>query len=476
MDTTQTSEAVTPGRASHIDDTDIEQFASGLSGRLLGQQDAGYEEARKVWNGLIDKRPSLIVRCAGVADVIDAVRFARSQGLEISVRGGGHNVAGSAVCNDGLVIDLSEMRAVRVNPRRRTARAEAGARLGDVDRETQAFGLAAPLGLVSETGIAGLTLHGGVGWLTRRHGMSIDNLLSVDIVTADGELLRASADENKDLFWAVRGGGGNFGVVTSFQYRLHPVGPQVWFAAAMYPLEKAAGGMKLFREYMAKAPEDLGALAVFWSAPSGEEVPEAARGAPVLILMGCYSGPFDKGEEIIRPLREFDEPVLDLSGPRPFLQVQKFFDEDYPNGMLYYWKSIFIDELSEPAIEALAGHAAARPSSLNSLDVWALGGAMGRVGPQDTALAGRGSPFMLGIEGNWREPEQTEANIAWARKVFKDMHRFSGGGTYLNFSGFAEEGESLLRGAHGANYERLRAVKARYDPENLFRGNLNIRP
>lgn len=464
------------GGKRSIDMTEIEAFKNSLRGDLLHPNDNGFEEARKVWNGMIAKKPALIVRCKGAADVISAVNFARDSHLLFSVRGGGHNVAGSALCDGGMVIDLSRMRSVRVDPEHRTARAEGGATLGDLDHETQAFGLAAPVGVVSATGIAGLTLHGGVGWLSRKYGMTVDNLRSVDIVTAEGRLIKANKDENSDLFWAIRGGGGNFGVVTSFEFGIHPVGPMVWLAAPMYAAEKGEDGLRFFRDFMAVAPDELGAIAVFWNAPKEPPIPEKARGAPVIIFLACYTGPFEHGEEVIRPLREFDTPVADLSGPMRFLEVQKFLDADYPNGMFYYWKSLYLESLSDEVIHAIVGHAGERPSPITSLDVWGLGGAMCRIGPGETPLARRQVPFLLGIESNWEKSEESQENIAWTRKVFKDIERYTRSGIYLNFPGFNEEGEDLLKGAYGSNYERLQAIKAKYDPDNLFQGNLNIRP
>ena len=458
-----------------LDATTIEELKASLQGELIQPKDEGYNDVRKVWNGMIDKKPALITRCKGTADVISAVNFVRNHDLLFSVRSGGHNVAGGAVCDGGMMIDLSQMRSVRVDPGQQTARVEAGATLGDLDKETQAFGLAAPVGVVSATGVAGLTLHGGIGWLTRKYGMTVDNLLSVDIVTADGQLLRASKDENDDLFWAVKGGGGNFGIVTSFEFRIHPVGPLVWLAVPMYAMEKAEDGLRFFRDFMAEAPEELGAIAVFWNAPQEPPIPEEARGVPVIIFLACYAGPFEKGEEVIRPLREFDTPVADLSGPMKFLEVQKFLDADYPNGMFYYWKSLYLDSLSDEVIHAIAGHAAERPSPITSVDVWGLGGEMSRIGSGETPLIWR-PPFLLGIESNWEKFEDSEENIAWTRKVFADMKRFSRSGTYLNFPGFAEEGDDLLKGAYGSNYERLQSIKTKYDPNNLFQGTLNIKP
>jgi FAD/FMN-containing dehydrogenase len=437
--------------------------------------DPGYEQARRVWNGMIDKHPALIARCAEAADVVAAVNFAREQDVLVAVRGGGHNVAGKAVCDDGLVVDLSAMRGVQVDPVRRIARVQGGATLGDLDRQTQAFGLAVPVGLVTATGIAGLTLHGGMGWLTRRHGLTLDNLRAVEIVTADGQLCRASETENVDLFWALRGGGGNFGVVTSFEFHAHPVGPEVWFLATMYPLSQAHAVLSFVRDYLADAPEELGVLATLWSAPEETYVPQEYRGAPAVIVLGCYSGLYADGEKVIRPLRNITRPIADRSGPQQFLDVQKFFDADYPNGMFYYWKSVYLEDLSDEVIAAAAGHAFTRPSPLTSLDLWFLAGAMNRVPADQTAYARRDVKYALALESNWTDREHSDANITWTRAVFEDMQRFARG-TYLNFPGFTEDADRLLQGAYDVNYGRLRTIKTRYDPGNLFHGVLNIVP
>lgn len=458
------------------DSATVAALADRLRGHIITPQSSDYDEARQVWNGMIDRRPAFIVRCAGAADVAEAVRFANTHRLRVSVRGGGHNVAGNAILDDAMVIDLSEMRGVRVDPLRRTATAEGGATLGDLDHETAPFGLAAPVGVVSATGVAGLTLHGGLGWLSRKHGAALDNLLSVDIVTADGQFKRASTEENPDLFWAVRGGGGNFGIVTAFEFALHPVGPEVWFAAVFYPLERAAEVLRFYREYMPNAPEEVGTLAVLWTAPDEEFIPPEAQGKPAIVLLACYSGPFDQGEAAIRPFREVAEPLADLSGPMPFKDVQKFLDADYPDGRNYYWKSCYLDELSDATIEKLIAHTETRPSPLTSIDVWFLGGAISRTPEDATAFAQRQSPILIGVESNWDEPNQVEENVGWARTVIEDMQRVSNAAAYLNFPGFSEEGDAQLVKAFGCNFDRLKELKAKFDPQNLFRANLNIRP
>jgi FAD binding domain-containing protein/berberine-like enzyme len=448
-----------------------------VRGRVTAATDEGYAEACRLWNGMIERRPAAIVHASGNADAIAAVRYARTNGLPVSVRGGGHNVAGSALSDGGVVIDLGDVNDVRVDLGRRTVRAGGGARLGHVDHETQAFGLAVPFGVVSRTGVAGLTLHGGLGFLTRQLGLSCDNLVAADVITGDGRLLHVDENNHPDLLWALRGGGGNFGVVTSFEYRLHPVGPEVWMAITLYPADYGVEGLRAFGELMAGAPEELMALAIYWSAPHEEPVPDEWQGEPVFVAVGCWSGSFDEGEEAIRPLRELTTPVADMSGPMPFETAQQLFDPEYPDGRRYYWKSVYLGDLDQRVAEALTRHAASRPSPLSSLDVWALGGAMRREPPGGSAFAGRSDPFLLGIEANWDDPAGDEDNIGWAREVFRDIGRFSPrSGTYLNFPGFGEEGEELLRASYGESYERLQQIKAKYDPENLFRSALTITP
>ena len=454
----------------------LASLSRNLRGEIITADHDQYDFARTVWNGLIARKPGVIVRCLGVADVIAAVKFAGEHSLQVSVRGGGHNVAGACLADDGFVIDLSSMRSVQVDPQRRVARVEGGARLGDLDHETQPFGLAAPVGLVSATGVAGLTLHGGAGWLLRKHGLSIDNLLSVDVVTADGQLRRADSRHHEDLFWAIRGGGGNYGVVTSFEFQLHPVGPKVWFSVPMYPLDRAAEVMAAFRAIMEEAPDELMALGVYWSAPEIPEVPVQYHGTPVVILLSCYTGPFDQGEKVIAPLRAIGTPIADLSGPMRWVDVQKFLDADYPEGAFYYWKSIYLDRLDEQVIDTLSRHAAARPSPISSIDIWTLGRAMGRVSKTATAFYKRDAPYMIGIEANWNSADDTDANIQWARMLYQDLKEYSRGGEYLNFPGFFENKESQLAGAYGPNLSKLQSVKAKYDPENAFPGAINIRP
>jgi len=447
-----------------------------VRGPVLVPDDPGYDEARSLWNGLIDRRPALIVQCSGAADVVDAVNFAREQGLDLSIKGGGHNVAGNAVNDDGIVIDLSQMRGVHVDPDTRTVRVQGGATWGDCDRETQLFGLAVPAGVVSTTGVAGLTLHGGLGHLRRKYGLTIDNLLSVDIVTADGQFRRASATENEDLFWAVRGAGSNFGVVTSFEFQAHPVGPMVFVGAIFYPLDDAPTILPTWRDFMAQAPEELSSLAICWSIPPHEPFPPELHGTPIVAVAAAYCGSVEDGERVVQPLRELAQPVVDASGPWPWLGLQSGFDAIFPKGELRYWKSRSVSELSDDVIAEILEFAGRRPSPLTDIVIWHHGGAMTRVGETETAYGGRDVPFLVTAEANWTDSAQNDAAISWAREVWDAMERYSTGSVYLNFPGLGEEKEELARAGYGANYERLAELKAKYDPENLFRMNINIPP
>ena len=435
-----------------------------------------YEEVRAVQNGMIERRPALITRCNGVADVVSAVNFASENDLLVAIRGGGHNVAGNALCDDGLVIDLSEMHAVRVDPEARTVRAEGGATWADVDRETQAFGLATPGGFVSSTGIAGLTLHGGMGILRRKFGFNVDNLLSVDVVLADGSLVTASATEHPDLFWAMRGAGSNFGVVTSMEFRLHPVGPIIAFCAPAYPADEAPRILRAWREYMETAPDEVSSQGALWSIPAAEGFPEELHDVPVVIPAAFYAGPAEEGERIMQPLRELGQPLLDLSGQMPYVDLQSMFDPFFPKGGMYYFKSQYVDEMSDDLIDELYAIAKARPSHRSLLVIWHQGGATSRVGAQETPLAGRDAPYLVSFDGAWFDPADNEPNIAWARDGWAAMQRHSSGEMYLNFAGLGEEKEELVRSGYGINYQRLVRIKNKYDPTNFFRVNNNIPP
>lgn len=453
-----------------------EELRAQLGGQLITPDDPGYDDARRVWNGMIDRQPALIVRCRGVADVVASVRFAREHQLLLAVRGGGHNVAGFGTCDGGLVIDLSPLRGVRVDPEGKTVRAGGGATWADVDRETQLFGLAVPGGIVSTTGVAGLTLGGGQGWLRRTHGMTCDNLVSADVVTADGEFVTASESDHTDLFWGLRGGGGNFGVVTSFEFRAHPVGPTVAFAGPVYPVESAEAVMAGLTAFATGAPDEVTLSATWWTIPAGPGFPEELHGRAVIILGAMYAGPPEDGEQILQPLREIEQPLLDLSGPIPYTAVQQMFDPFFPAVELqYYWKSLYLAGLENPAVRTIADHMAARPSSMSMGGLWALGGALGRVDASATATGARGAPFLLEILANWGDPAESDANVAWARAFFDAMRPFSTGKTNLNFPGLGDE-PGFGRAAFGDNWERLVDTKRKYDPTNLFRLNQNIDP
>ena len=455
----------------------VEQFKSNFRGDLLTAHDKGYDEARIIWNGMHDKRPALIARCTGVADVLDAVNFSRNHNLLVAVRGGGHNVGGSASCDGGIMIDLSLMKGIRVNSKARTVHAQGGATWGDLDRETQVFGLAAPGGVVSTTGIAGLTLGGGLGWLRRKYGLSIDNLLSVDIVTADGQFHTASESENADLFWGVRGGGGNFGVVTSFEYRLHPVGPMVTLCAPWYPVEMAKTLLQAWKEFMKSAPEELSSSALFWTVPSSPHFPEETHGKRVIILAAVYIGSIEEGERITKPLRELGTPLLDLSGPIPWTAVQSAFDPFFPKKVqLYYFKSLYLSNLHEDTIDAIIPQASNPPEPMVLIALWHYGGAMSRIGEDKTAFTGRDAPFLFSVDAIWTDSKDTQKVVAYSRNFLKEMEPYSTGGMYVNFAGLGEEGEALVKSAYGANYEKLVALKNKYDPTNLFRLNQNIKP
>jgi FAD/FMN-containing dehydrogenase len=460
-----------------IGEASIQALRERLRGTLIRPGDAEYDAARRVWNGLIDRSPALIVRCTGVADVIQGVNFAREHDLLLAVRGGGHNVAGLAVCEGGLVLDLSLMKGIQVDPGARTVRAQAGVTWGELDRETQVFGLATPGGVVSSTGIAGLTLSGGYSWQRRMHGMSIDNLLSVDLVTADGRFLRASESEHPELFWALRGGGGNFGVATAFEYRLHALGPEVMFLACLYPLERIRTVMMAWRDFVATAPDETTVDTLLWSIPPHPAFPEALHSHPVIGVGGMYAGAAEEGERLFRPLRALATPLLDMSGIMPYTVVQGAFDPFFPPHVLrYYWKSAYLDSMSDEVLAALTRCAGKRSSPRTLLSIRHLEGAISRVPAGATGFGDRSAPFLLSIDTTWEHAAEDAEHIAWTRNLWSEMQRFSRGAMYFNFPGFLEEGESLLRDSYGANYGRLVKLKHKYDPTNLFRVNQNIRP
>jgi FAD/FMN-containing dehydrogenase len=461
---------------SVIGDDVVQEFRDGFRGETVRPDDDGYDDARAVYNAMIDRRPTVIARCTGVADVIAAVDFAREHDLPLAVRGGGHAVSGSSVCDDGIVVDCSEMNAVVVDPDARTAYAQAGATWGDVDRETQAFGLVTPGGVVSTTGIAGLTLGGGYSNVRRKYGLTVDNLRSVDLVTADGEFLTASEAEHADLFWALRDGGGNFGVVTGFEYELHQLGPEVMVVTAMYPLETAPTVLREWREFVDGAPDEITSQAPLWSVPAHPNFPEEHHGTPVVVVGGMYAGPVEEGKRVMQPLREFGRSLVDLSGPVPYTWAQQGLDPFFPKGEFRsYWKSRYLGELSDDAIETVVEYAETRPSPRTIVPIRARGGAINRVDPTATAFPDRHSPFLLSIDSTWEAPEDDEANIEWTREFWEAMEPYASDSMYFNFS-MEEVGDDTTRATFGENYDRLVEVKTEYDPENLFRLNQNIEP
>ncbi len=417
----------------------------------------------------------MIARCTGAADVIAAVNFARAHSLVLAVRGGGHNVAGHALCDAGLVIDLSQMRGVQVDPRARLARVQPGVTLGDLDHETQVFGLATPLGMVSQTGVAGLALGGGFGWLSRKYGLACDNLISADVVTADGQFVTASQQEHTDLFWAVRGGGGNFGVVTSFTFQLHPVGPTVMAGMVLYPMEQAREVLHFYRDYAAAAPDDLTTAAVLRQAPPAPFLPQHIHGKPVIGIAACYSGSIEEGERTIRPLKDFGAPVADLIKPIPFVQFQSLLDSSSLAGRHYYVKAEYLPGLNDTAIETIISYASHLSSPLTAVLIPQLGGAISRVDEQATAAGNREAQFLLNIQSCWLEPDESPRHIQWTRQFWSAMRPFSTGGVYVNMLS-ADDGEERTAAAYGINYHRLMALKSKYDPGNLFRVNHNIKP
>lgn len=453
----------------------IDDLAASCRGVLLRPEDPGYDDARTIWNGAIDRRPAVILRCAGAADVKEAVRAARSHDLPLAVRAGGHGVAGTALCEDGLVIDLSALKGIRVDPERRTARAEPGLLWGEFDQETQACGLATPGGIVTHTGIAGLTLGGGIGWLMRKHGLTCDNLISCDVVTAEGELLRASKEEHAELFWGLKGGGGNFGVVTNFEYRLHPVGPRLLAGLLLHPAEQASDVLRFYREYIAAAPNELTSIVNLRHAPPAPFLPPHLHGRPVVIIGVCYAGDPEEGERVLEPLRAYGEPLIDLIEPKPYVAHQGTFDASVPHGLHYYWKADYLPPLTDAAIETLIKHAWTAPSPASYTIIFHLGGAIRHLDSAAAAFEDRTAEHALNINSVWSGTDGSAEQIAWARNFFEAMHPHSNGGVYMNFLG--EEGEDRVRAAYGAGkYERLQALKAEYDPTNLFRFNQNIRP
>jgi FAD/FMN-containing dehydrogenase len=447
-----------------IDGGIIEDFASGIAGRVILATDSDYDGARRIWNASVQKHPGMVVRCSGAADVVRAVRFARANDLLVAVRGGGHNVAGRALCDDGIVIDLSEMRGVFVDPSRRTARVQGGATLGDVDRETHVYGLAVPAGVVSRTGIAGLTLGGGVGWLVRKYGLTCDNVLSFEVVSVEGKLLTASAEENQDLFWALRGGGGNFGIVTSFLFRAYPVAT-VLGGLIVHARDQAREVIRHYRDFLAAAPEELTAYLALACTPDGQ---------PAVLVIPCYCGDLAEGERVIRPLRQFGSPLMYAVQPMPFPTMQKLLDGAFPDGTYNYWKSTFVTALSDEVVDLIVEHANRMRSPLSAVVIEFYAGAASRVGTSETAFAQRQAEFDVGFMAQWTDPAEAHTHVKWARDMSDALSPYSSGRYLLNF--LAEESADTIRAAFGENYPRLAEVKKKYDPTNFFALNQNIKP
>jgi FAD/FMN-containing dehydrogenase len=455
---------------------DAEPLRARFGGSVILPADPGYDAARTIWNGAIDRRPACIARCTGAADVVAAVGFARERDLLVAVRAGGHGVGGHALCDGGLVIDLSLMKGIRVDPVAQTARAEAGVLWGELDRETQLHGLATVGGIVTHTGVAGLTLGGGIGWLMRKHGATVDNLVSVDLVTADGEVLTASEDENPDLFWGVRGGGGNFGIVTSFEFRLHPVGPIILAGLLFHPLEEAPEVLRFYRELAAAAPDELTTIVELELAPPLPLLPEDVHGKPVVMVGACYAGRPEDGAEVVRPLKQFGNPIVDLLEPKPYLALQSMFDPLVPHGWHRYWKSVELPPLTDEAIDRLIEHTSRITSPRSYTIMLQLGGALGRVPEDATAFGQRDAAHNVVINAVWTEDDQEgDRHTAWAGAFFDALQPHTRDRVYVNFLG--DEGPDRVRQAYGdARYDRLVELKRAYDPTNFFRLNQNIEP
>jgi hypothetical protein len=462
------------GVASSVDEAALRELQGAFLGQLVRPGDPTYDEYRKVWNGSVDRRPALIARCARATDVIAAVRFARRTGLPAAVRGGGHSFPGLSVCDGGIVIDLGPMKGISVDPEAGTARAQAGVLWGELDRETQAVGLATTGGIVTHTGIAGLTLGGGIGWLQRKHGLTIDQLVGVDLVTADGELVKASATENPDLFWGLRGGGGNFGVVTEFEYRVHPVGPTVVAGPIFWPIEKSPRVLRFYRDWIAEAPDELMTIVIHRKAPPLDFVPAELHGQLVVAVVCCYAGPVDEGIKAVRPMKTFASPVLDLCEPKPYVAHQAMFDPSFPHGWHYYLRACDVAELSDAVIDTTVEHSMRIRSPLTTFPIWQMGGAVARVPGDETAFNGRGAGHTFNISAVTATAGGFDEEREWSRNFWSALepHHTS---VYVNF--LMDEGEERVRDAYGPEkYDRLKALKSRYDPDNLFRLNQNIPP
>ncbi|SEP16159.1 FAD/FMN-containing dehydrogenase [Halogranum amylolyticum] len=457
-----------------LEETTIQTFSDQIHGEVLQPDDEGYDEARTIWNAMIDKEPAVIARCTGTADVMTAVDFARDLSLRLAVKGGGHNVAGTALCDDGLVIDLSPMDSVRVDPDTQTARVQAGATIGDLDHETQAFGLVTTGGIMSETGIAGLTLGGGLGYLAREYGLAHDNLRSIDVVTADGELVTASAEENPELFWGLRGGAGNFGVVTSFEFELHELGPEILNVRLMYPPDQIPDTLRFYDEFMREAPNEVGCYAAILEGSPEYGLPEELHGVTLLAFRGLYAGDVSEGKEAFRPLREFGDPITDMTQPIPYTDYQQQADDLYCAGHRNYWKSNFYDGISDGFIDTLMEYTESIPSPYSTVFFEWMGGEIAERAEDATAFPHRDKSFAFTVAPKWTDPERDDEHIRWAREFHQSLEPYAADGVYVNYLS-GDESERVPE-AYGERYERLHALKREWDPDNLFQTNQNIKP
>ena len=455
----------------------LENFQAVFGGALVGGKDSNFDEVRQLWNKMIDKKPGLIAQCTGVHDVIQSVNFARENNLKVAVRGAGHNVAGNASIDEGLMIDLSNMRTVMVDPKKKTAIVQGGANWGDVDRETQAFGLACAGGVVSDTGVGGLTLGGGLSWFRRKAGMSIDNLIGVDMVLADGSYVHASAEENQDLFWALKGGGGNFGIVTSFHFKLYDLGPEVMMVACMYPRAEAEKIMKYWIDFTRDIPDEITSDCIHWAIPDHPAFPEELQGTNVSVLASMYFGPPEEGEKLLQPLREVATPLLDLSGIIPYTAVNKMFDPFLVKGTLNsYWKSLYVEDIDENLMDLIISKANDAPAPQSLISIRNLHGAISKVPEDATAFGDRSGRFLVSIDTMWVDDSMNDHCIQWTREFFDELQKYSNGQVYFNFNSDMSGSTDLAGDSYGENYKRLIDIKTKYDPDNFFRINANIKP
>jgi FAD/FMN-containing dehydrogenase len=463
------------GRDVDLQQETFNNFKTRLRGEVLTPEDAGYDDSRTVWNAMIERRPAFVVRCLGAADVVACVRFAREHNILLCIKGGGHNIAGLATADGAMMLDMSRMRGVWVDPQKRVAHAQAGCLLGDVDRETQAHGLATILGYVSPTGIAGLTTGGGFGYLTRRWGWTTDNITGMNIVTADGGLIRAGSDENADLFWGLRGGGGNFGVVTGIDYMLYPVGPEIVGGVVAWPASEAPGVLELYKTLAEKAPPELTLVLLMRPAPPAPWLPKEVHAKPIVAIVACFSGRPEESQAWVAPIKSHGKPLGDILVRRPYVQMQSLFDATQPKGRRYYWKSEYLPRIEPALCEKVIAHAARIRSPFSSVILFQIGGALNRLNEEHSPVGNRDAHYVLNIGSSWDQAAADEANIAWAREAWNDMKVFSTGGTYINFL-TEDESTERVENALGKGLDRLREIKAKWDPENVFRTNRNIKP